>query len=90
MRGNWLKLGLFGVAYLGLAGCLTPDAPPKPVLPPEEVRLPPADDPRFSQPPTFPKETLNQGLISKDRNKDKEDGIPSNFRGPGRGGPGGY
>ncbi len=90
MRGMWRELGWAGAVALGLAGCVTTDERPKPSPNPEEFILPPANDPRFTQPPTFPTKTLNQDAIRKDR--DKEDGVPSGFRGgsrPGMGG-GGY
>lgn len=58
MRRTWL-----GVLALGLAtllGCTTTRSHKfKPPPLEEEYRLPP-DDPRYSQAPRFPKETLNQ------------------------------
>jgi hypothetical protein len=70
-------------ALLGLAGCNTPEPNIKPPLR-EEYTIPPTDDPRFSQPPTFPKETLNQPI-----NKELPGGPNAGFKGPGPRGSGG-
>ena len=63
MRGRSVgKLG--AVALLGgLVGCSSPAGPNLRTPVPEQYVLPPADDARFSQPPSFPKETLNQEPI---------------------------
>lgn len=86
MRGTGKGLGLVGAALLGLAGCWTTDRPPKPSPNPEEFILPPQGEARFSQPPSFPQKTMNEGLMRKEREKD--DGPPGAFRPPGRTGPG--
>lgn len=54
------RAGLLGLsaALLFWSGCQTPESNVKPKLV-EQYNLPPADDPRFSSPPSFPKETLN-------------------------------
>jgi hypothetical protein len=44
----------------------------------EEYVLPPSDDARFSSPPTFPKETLDSGMMKKEPPKPGDQ-----FRGPG-------
>jgi hypothetical protein len=79
MRMRWL-----GTALLVLAGCNTPD----PLKPPthEEYILPPANDPRFSNPPVYPKEVLDTEQFKKDKPKpnDPSQG-PPHF---GAGGPG--
>jgi hypothetical protein len=59
MRSTWAnRLGI-AAAVFGVAGCgaqgLTLRTPV-----PEQYALPPADDSRFSAPPEFPRETLNQ------------------------------
>ena len=83
MRRTPIRLRWLGAALLGLAGCTTPQPNIKPPLK-EEYTIPPSDDPRFSQPPTFPKDTLNQPL------KKEGPGPNSGFKGPGpRGGMGG-
>ena len=54
-RTRWL-----GIALLVMLGCESTDNTHlKPQLQ-EEYNLPPADDPRFSSPISYPKETLNQ------------------------------
>jgi hypothetical protein len=77
MRRLWDGLRLLPAVLAGLAGCATPDItrPPKP---PEEYGPPPVEEARFSMPPQYPKETLNQDAIPK----------PSTTPG-GLGGPGG-
>lgn len=76
-------------ALLGLSSCATDSHLKPPPRPPEYV-LPPGDDARFSEPPSYPEKTLNQGLPKKD---DLDLGIPPSMRGPssrfGAGGPGG-
>jgi hypothetical protein len=93
MRRTWRTLGLASVLLLDLAGCTTPTGPIKPTPKPEEFTLPPAGETRFSQPPTYPAKTLNEGMLRKDR--DKDDAPPGMFRGPGgirpgTGSPGSY
>ena len=88
-RRGWRWVGAF---LLALSGCHT-DPPLKPDLP-EEYRLPPSDDSRFSSPPAYPKETLDSGTFKKDqqRNGDSSRGS-TGFGGPGGGmgrGMGGY
>jgi len=78
---------------LGLVGCTSPSGPIKPAPNPEEFTLPPANEARFSEPPTYPAKTLNEGMLRKER--DKDDAPPGAFRGPngmrpGTGGPGNY
>jgi hypothetical protein len=82
MRGSWVGMGAL---LLALVGCTTPGPNLKPTLH-EEYNLPPADDPRFSQPITFPKETLNNNQFRRDTGAP---GAPPAFRGgPGSGGMG--
>ena len=91
MRRTWKGIRLAAVLWLGLSGCVTENKAPKPLPLPEECVLPPAE-PRFSQAPTFPEKTLNQGLQAKQKNKD-DDAPPGSFRGPGgnrMGAGGGY
>jgi len=70
--------GWLGAVLLGLLGCSTTDTNLKPPLH-EEYTLPPSDDPRFSQPISYPKESLNFNQFKKDKEKDQD----------GSGGPGG-
>ena len=88
MRGTWNGLSIAGAALLALAGCWTTDRPPKPAPNPEEFILPPEGDSRFSQPPTFPDKAMKEGLLRKDKDRDKDDAPPGSFRPPGRTGPG--
>jgi len=65
MRRTWIGLWA-AAALLGLAGCYGSGA--KSVERPnlaEEYRLPP-DDLRYSTAITYPKESLNQGILKKD------------------------
>jgi hypothetical protein len=56
----------------------------------EELILPPADDPRFSNPPTFPKEAMDAGNVKKDTNLNPKFGGPmSGNMGKGTPSPGG-
>jgi hypothetical protein len=83
------------VRWLGLIlSCLCGCQAPPSLKPPlhEEYVLPPQDDPRFSQPPTFPKETLDTGMMKKDSPKPGDPmrgATPPRFgtgAGPGMGG----
>jgi hypothetical protein len=63
MRRIWMR-GLKTVALAGgLVGCATSSAPRLRTPMPEQYVLPPTDDARFSQPISYPKETLNQEPI---------------------------
>ena len=77
MRGACVRWRCLGVALLGLWGCQTSQPSLKPPTH-EEYILPPADDPRFSLPPNFPKEVLDSGTPKKELPKPGEQ-----FRGPG-------
>jgi hypothetical protein len=78
MRRLWDATRLLTMTLLGLGGCHTPGPPTKPPKPAEEYRLPPDADRRYSQPPEYPKESLN-----------KDPGPKNSSPGPaGPGGPG--
>ena len=68
-------------ALLGLAGCAKENLlqPPKPK---DEYKTPPADDPRFANPPSYPNKLLNQDNL----HKEEEDDGPNGARGPHLGG----
>lgn len=86
MRRIWLARRCLSALLLGLVGCTTPEPSLKPPLR-EEFTIPPTDDPRFSQPVSYPKETLN----NFQQKREKDGGPPGDrFRGPsgGMGGPG--
>ena len=91
MRGRYVSK-LAAVALLGgLVGCGS-TGPNLRTPMPEQYVLPPADDARFSQPVSYPKETLNQEPIKPASAAGK---LPSQQPqiGPGPGGritPGGY
>jgi hypothetical protein len=86
MRGVRLGLQWIATFLVGLAGCHMPENGLKHPLR-EEYVLPPADDPRFSQPPQFPKEVLDTDLMKKPQPKPGDQmGGPPKF---GAGGPGG-
>ena len=89
MRGTRVGMGVLGAALLALAGCQTPNTTIKPTLH-EEYTLPPSDDARFSSPPTFPKEVMdNQFKKQPSKMGDQMSGPPSRF-GAGAPGMGGY
>jgi hypothetical protein len=69
-------------AIVAWAGCHTADSSLKPPLH-EEYILPPTDDARFSSPPTYPKDSLDNAQFKKEQLKPGE-----RFSGPGRMGPG--
>ena len=64
MRGTRWLLGL-ALVLTALAGCDTTRQQIKPPPGPEEYKLPPVADARYSEPPRFPKGTLNQNQIAK-------------------------
>jgi hypothetical protein len=81
MRRTRTGVRWFGAALLAFVGCTMSEPNGKPPL--HEVwNLPPGDDARFSSPPAFPKETLNQDTIRKDPNAQPG----AAFKGPSRGG----
>ncbi len=73
MRGMRAARGLLGAALFALTSCQTPDTTIKPPLH-EEYMLPPADDARFSSPPSFPKETLDSSKPRKSSENIQKDG----------------
>ena len=77
MRKRCLLWSLFGISLVALSSCMAPQPNQKPPLH-EEYILPPSDDPRFSLPPTLPKEAMDNGLPKKDPAK-----AGDQFRGPG-------
>jgi hypothetical protein len=62
MRAVWYALGIVAATTLVLAGCAHTD-PSKPPKAPEEYAVPPEEDSRFSQPPNYPKNTLNPDRV---------------------------
>lgn len=84
MRTRWITLGVCVAAWAGASGCLTTQPDLKPDIPAEYV-LPPENDPRFSMPHNYPKETLNTGPVKRFTSPGGPGGGP--MGGP-RGGPG--
>jgi hypothetical protein len=86
MRAALRKLSVLGALLLPIAGCHNPNTYTKPPLH-EEYILPPSDDPRFSQPPTYPKETLDTNTFHKeDQSKQADPNKPPERFGAGPGG----
>lgn len=81
MGGIRNGLGIVLAALIGLAGCASTDDHAKPPRRPEEYTLPP-DDRRYQSPPDFPKGTLNNDVI----HKNKDVGDPKDDGGSGRNG----
>ena len=90
---GWIRAGLACCAIAGLCGCTTMSnplsifAPYRGAQQPEEFHSPPAQDTRYTEPPTYPSHLLKPVYKAKDDN-------PENFRksfGPGgpMSGPGG-
>ena len=75
-----------------VAGCASNEPMLKPAPRPEELMVPPGDDARFNNYPTYPKGVLNADAIKRDQEK-PQDGPPTGLgRGPGMSGGsrGGY
>lgn len=88
MRKQGTGFGLLTAALLTLVGCHAEPfvRPPKPV---EELRDPPVEDARFSQPPNYPKGVLNEDKIRKpEKDIATPGGLPRGSQGR-PGGPGG-
>ena len=82
MRGGLCGLGTL---LLFVAGCASSEPNIKPTLP-EQYALPPGDDPRFSTPIAYPKETLFRDRIKTDST---QPGLPNrNSPRMGAGNPG--
>ena len=59
MRARML-LGWMALALIVGSGCDTTRSQIKPPIPVDEVRDPPVNDARYTNPPSYPKGTLNQ------------------------------
>ena len=71
MRGARVGMGLLAATLLSFAGCQTANTTIKPPLH-EEYTLPPSDDSRFSSPPAYPKEAVDNSQFKKQQNKPGE------------------
>jgi hypothetical protein len=76
MRGTRVGMSLLVATLLSGSACQTANTTIKPPLH-EEYTLPPSDDSRFSSPPTYPKEALDNNELKKQPNKPGEQ-----FQGP--------
>lgn len=83
MLGRRVGAGLLSATLVILAGCQTSNTTIKPPLH-EQYILPPSDDPRFSSPPAYPKDTLDINQF----NKKQQTKPGEQFQGPGRFGAG--
>src|SRR4051794_9568537 len=63
MRTNCLRTVGVAVVFGSALGCSSTSGPSLRTPMPEQYTLPPADDARFTQPPNYPKEVLNQEPI---------------------------
>lgn len=77
---------LVGMAFSVASGCHhAPHDPTRPPPHPEEFKLPPAEDARFSKPVQYPKNLLNNDVLqSRMAKKDSNKG-PGMGKGPGGG-----
>jgi hypothetical protein len=82
-----LGIGLLTAAVLAFAGCKK-DPYLRPPKPPEQLIASPVDDARFSQPPDFPKNVMNEDKIKRP-NADKDTGAPGTMPHGGMSRPGG-
>jgi hypothetical protein len=80
-------LGLSAVLVMALGGCTLTETQLKPPKPPEEFKAPPEDDPRYSRPIEYPKDTMdNDALLKKAKKNQGTPGGMNKFSGntPGR------
>jgi hypothetical protein len=78
-------VGLLLLGTIGLVGCESTSHQVQPPKPPEEFRDPPENDPRYSGPIQYPRDTLDQDpLLKKARDASKNPQNPLNGpRSPG-------
>jgi hypothetical protein len=89
MRAKWLGCA---AVICGALGCATSRGPDLKTPIPEQYSLPPADDSRFTQPVSYPKDVLNQDTIKPaagGKLPSQQAPMPSPG-GMGRGAPGGF
>jgi hypothetical protein len=65
MRGMRTALAALLGTLVGLAGCQSTDSHLKKPEHPDELTTPPTADARYTQPPEYPKGTLNNDLPNK-------------------------
>jgi hypothetical protein len=88
MRRRRMGIGLLTAVLVAFAGCKKEPylRPPKP---PEQLIAPPVEDARFSQPPDFPKNVMNEDKLKKPAGADKDAGAPGSMPHGGMSRPGG-
>jgi hypothetical protein len=79
-------LGLMILASLGVLGCESTRDQVRPPKPQEEFKAPPENDPRYSKPIEYPRETMEQDMLLK-KAKDAANKMPGPMNSP-RMGPG--
>jgi hypothetical protein len=83
MRRLWEGLSLILAAVFGMAGCASPNIALKPPKHPEEFKLPPDEEAKYSEPLKYP-----DGYLNKD-DSNKGSNMPGGPNGPpGAGGMG--
>jgi hypothetical protein len=87
MRRQWTGLALLTAALLVFSGCKK-DAFLRPPKPPEQLVAPPVEEVRFTLPPEYPKNVLNEDKLKKP-NEGKDSGNPSAMPHNGMNQPGG-
>lgn len=85
MRGTTGGVGLLLVALFGLCGCVTTNGQLKPPKLPEQYNSPPADDPRYTEPPRYPKDTMKRPLLRQDNGMNQRPGGMPGMPGAGAG-----
>jgi hypothetical protein len=88
MRRQGTGIGLLTASLLAFVGCHSEPylRPPKP---PEALVAPPIEEVRFSQPPEYPKNLLNEDHIKKPNGAGKDAGDPNSMPHNGMNRPGG-
>ncbi len=71
---RWMRVALLGLGMVTVAspGCQSSNPRFTPPKLREEYILPPQDDPRFSSPPAYPKEVMDDANQKKDNSKINE------------------
>jgi hypothetical protein len=87
MRRRGTGLGLLTAALVIFAGCQK-DPFLRPPKPPDQLIAPPVEEARYSQPPEYPKNVLNEDRIKKPGG-DKDAGGPGTMPRGGMNRPGG-
>jgi len=65
MRRLWQGLRVVLAVVAGVGGCSSRDIALKPPKHPDEIIVPPVEEAKFSKPPQYPAEVLNQDAMAK-------------------------